>query len=531
MKFLGRSLFILLLLYGLVFAVGDMYLMHQGAPLWAALAFPIVFVAAQYLIGPWLIEQFVDIFWDDDCIEFPARNREFIERLCAERGLKVPRIGVIFSGSPNAFSFGRRRRDARVVVTTGLLKSLSTEETNAVLAHEMGHIEHRDFLVMTIASLVPLLLYQFYSFTERIDNLRVVAYTAYGAYLLSRYVVLMLNRTREYWADHYSGETTHNPDALSSALVKIAYGMIKANGEYQEARASGEKEKGEWRRQRRLSGSLALMGISNFRSGAALALATNPSEAARVMRWDLVNPWAQIYEISSTHPLTALRIRELNRQSESLQKPLAYPLLDQERLHWGTFPFEVLLWALPFIIGTVLLILVGETRFLFRTWGIVLPPELKPMLLMLTGAAWLMRTFYRYGGSFQDSCVGALLEDVTVSQMRPTPVRLKGTIVGNGMPGVFWSPDLVLRDSTGIIFVLYRQTIPFARFIFGVTAADQYIDQEVQIEGWFRRGLKPYVEMAKITGDRGTTHRTYSRWVQSFLSVCLVVAGWIWLTR
>jgi len=57
------------------------------------------------------------------------------------------------------------------------------------------------------------------------------------------------------------------------------------------------------------------------RSGSALALAqANPMEAAAVMKWDLVNPWARFYELSSTHPLTALRVRELNRQAETMHQ-------------------------------------------------------------------------------------------------------------------------------------------------------------------------------------------------------------------
>jgi heat shock protein HtpX len=149
MKFIVRSLFVLLLLYGLVFAIGDAYLLHSHAPLWAVFAFPVFWVALQFLTAPWIIEATLDIFWDDAHTHLPARNREFIEKLCAERGLKVPRIGIIESGTPNAFSFGRLRRDARVVVTSGLLKILTPEEANAVLAHEIGHIEHRDFAVMT----------------------------------------------------------------------------------------------------------------------------------------------------------------------------------------------------------------------------------------------------------------------------------------------------------------------------------------------------------------------------------------------
>ena len=136
MKFLGRSLLILLALYGLVFAIGDLYLAHAQAPFWSAIVFVVVVIGIQYLIAPWLIHLVLAIDFTE---ELPAINREFVEQLCAERGLKVPRIGIIRSGTPNAFSFGHVPGNSRVVVTTGLLEVLSPEETNAVLAHEIGH--------------------------------------------------------------------------------------------------------------------------------------------------------------------------------------------------------------------------------------------------------------------------------------------------------------------------------------------------------------------------------------------------------
>ncbi len=114
--------------------------------------------------------------------------------------------------------------------------------------------------------------------------------------------------------------------------------------------------------------------------------------------------------------------------------------------------------------------------------------------------------------------------------MLPRAVKLTGTILGRGVPGAFWSPDLVLRDATGIIFVLYRQSIPFARFMFGVSEADSFIGQQVEVEGWFRRGMTPYIEMSKITSEGGQAHRTYSRWVQYAVSVVAIALGWFWLS-
>jgi len=531
MKFITRSLLILLLLYGIVFAVGTAYLTHIGAPLWSGLVFAVLFAAIQFAIAPWIIERVLDIYWDEQRSQLPARNYEFIERLCAARGLKLPRIGVIQSGTPNAFSFGHAPGDARVVVTTGLLDILTPDETNAVLAHELGHIEHWDFVVMTIAALAPLILYQIYVWTERINNVRVVAYTAYLCYLFSQFIVLMLNRTREYFADHYSAEVTRAPNDLSSALVKIACGMVKAEGDYKEAMADKSRmDRAELKSDYRRAGSLALMGISNLRSGTALALGlANASEAAAVMRWDLVNPWAKVYELNSTHPLTALRVRRLNGDAEALHQVPRYPFPERQRKRWGLFPLELLLWAAP-VMGALLCLSPWWSAEFLRRFGIALPAHFQPVLLMATGALWILRVRYRYHGEFHQAAIGELIQDVEVSQMRPRAVRVTGEIVGRGMPGAFWSPDLVLRDESGIIFILYRQTVPLVRFLFAISAAENYIGQKVTIDGWFRRGLSPYIEMSSLTGEDGTRHRAYSRWVQYAIAGLAVVLGYLWFS-
>lgn len=526
MKFLSRSLLLLLALYGLVFAIGDAFLAKADAPLWIAIAFAVACVGLQYLIGPWLIQLVLDIKWDERGDLLPARNREFLERLCRERGLRMPRIGVIESGTPNAFCFGHVPGNARVVVTTGLLEVLTPEEANAVLAHEMGHVEHWDFVVMTIAALAPLLLYQIYVFTRTNNNTRAVAYSAYLCYWVSQFIVLSLNRTREYHADHYSAQVTREPDALASALVKIAYGMVKADGEYQEAMQDKEARKAA-QRSHRIAGAVAVMGISNLRSGSSLALGgADANAAAAVMRWDLVNPWARLYELNSTHPLTALRVRALNEDAEAMRQEVKYPLPTDRSIRWGWFPVELLLWAAPWLGGIALAMVLWEPEWFAARTGLAVATA-KPLLFIFLGVAWILRTAFRYRGRFEDASVGSLLEDVEVSQMRPRAVRLKGEILGRGVPGAFWSPDLVLRDETGILFVLYRQSIPFARFLFAVTGAENYIGRQVEIEGWFRRGLTPYVEMARLTGGDGATHHSISRWVQYLLAAAAVAVGYL----
>jgi hypothetical protein len=198
------------------------------------------------------------------------------------------------------------------------------------------------------------------------------------------------------------------------------------------------------------------------------------------------------------------------------------------RIDWRTFPFEALLWAAPWVCGMAAALL-----FSLRLWlpahEIVLSPSLVPALVLMTGVMWMLRTWMRYFGKFEPATIAKLMEDVQVSQMRPRAVRLEGTIAGFGVPGAFFCADLVLRDDTGMLFVLYKQTIPLARLMFALTTARGYIGQKVAIEGWFRRGLRPYIEMGRLTGEDGKPHVTWSRWVHHGVAALLAIGGALWL--
>jgi Zn-dependent protease with chaperone function len=530
------SAIVLSLLYGLVFAVADLWLARHHAPMWVAMAFAAATVALQYWYAPRIIEWLMAIQWDDLGAELPVRNREFLRTLCTDRKLPFPRIGIVHSDTPNAFSFGHAPQDARVVVTTGLLKILSPEEINAVLAHVMGHVAHWDVVVMTLAALAPLMLFQFYRVASQAravapqdgsdSNTRMpplVVEGAYLAYLLSRFLVLLLSRTCEYSADRFAARVTGTPNALVSALVKIAYGMLKVDGEFRHAmQGSYGQQRALLDGRRQEAESLALMGICNLRAGQVLALGDARGRvSASLITWDLVNPWARLYELSSTHPLTALRIRALNREAAAMRQPVSLPLPEDQPMRWGSFPLEVILWAAPL---TAAILWATMLSYGYRP-----AQRLAPSVLVFIGIAWALRTWFRYYGRTRPATIRELMEDITVSQMRSRAVRLEGTIIGFGVPGAFWCPDLVLRDSTGMLYVLYRQSIPFARLFFALSSAERYIGRNVVIEGWFRRGLRPYIEMSCLTGDDRQPRRAYSRRVQYAAAAAVSAGGVAWM--
>lgn len=551
MGFVARTLFLLFALYGLVFAIGDVYLLHGHAPIWAGIAFVVVLIGVQYLISPWLIRLFFSIDWDEESI--PAPVRAYVERTCGEYGLPNLKIGIIESGTPNAFAFGRLRSDARIVVTRGLLNVLNEDEVNAVLAHEIGHVKHYDFAVMALAAMAPMLLYQIYAFARGSNHTRPVAYSAYIAYWVGRFLVLMLNRTREYGADHFSACASHAPNALTSALVKIAYGRMLENSEAKRAAMPSSSEQKATRKSVTVSRTMALMGIMSASNDAALVLTTTPEQAAAVMRWDLVNPWARFYELGSTHPLTAMRLRALNREAEKQGQAATYPLPKDAHLRWTGFPIEFLFWAAPLVCGFLLISEAWLGPWL-RHRGIVVPAHTMPLLLIALGVTWAARIAFRYRGTFERKRVDELLEDVGASQMQPRAVEIEGEIIGHGVPGAFWSPDLVLRDEAGMMFLYYRSSIPLGRLFFAIASADRLVGERVKVYGWYRRGLKPYIEISRIEarvskadagkgmvtlfgkdGQRGPIEyeqlvgRSYSRWIQVAGSATCTAAGILWL--
>src|SRR3990170_1655475 len=75
-----------------------------------------------------------------------------IDRLVAMADMPKPRVYITDMDMPNAFATGRSPQHSAVCVTTGIMRRLSAEELEGVLAHELSHVAHRDVLVMTVAS-------------------------------------------------------------------------------------------------------------------------------------------------------------------------------------------------------------------------------------------------------------------------------------------------------------------------------------------------------------------------------------------
>jgi heat shock protein HtpX len=219
-------------LLGLVYAVLIGVLIAAGAG-----AVTIALIAA-LLFG-------VQLFTSDKIALFSMGAREvspqeapelhsIIERLCVQANLPKPRVAIAETPMPNAFAVGRSPKSATVCCTTGILRLLNPGELEAVLGHELTHVQNRDVVVMTIASFfasIAAFITQmgFWfggAFNNRDQNsglaFIVVILVSAVVYVISWLLLQALSRYREFAADRGSAILTGRPSALISALLKIS---------------------------------------------------------------------------------------------------------------------------------------------------------------------------------------------------------------------------------------------------------------------------------------------------------------------
>ena len=152
---------------------------------------------------------------------------EAVESLSAKANIPVPKIYIIPENAPNAFATGRNEDHAAVAVTSGILKILSRDELEGVIAHELSHIKHKDILISTmaatIASAVVLLSRWTMFFGGSDDNgmLKTIA-VAIIAPIAATLIQMAISRSREYEADAGAARVSGKPEALASALAKLS---------------------------------------------------------------------------------------------------------------------------------------------------------------------------------------------------------------------------------------------------------------------------------------------------------------------
>ena len=197
-----------------------------------------LFILFQYAVGPVIVAattrlhylQLGENLWLESTVK----------ELADKTGIPIPKIATVPSNTPNAFTFGRTTSSATLAVHEGLLQQLNQGEIKSVIAHELGHIKHKDYIVMTVLSALPLIAYIIAQVALRAgafsggrrnskDNsgaaLIIIGVISFAIYIITFLIVMRLSRLREHYADAYAAYVTGSPRELESALAKITYGL------------------------------------------------------------------------------------------------------------------------------------------------------------------------------------------------------------------------------------------------------------------------------------------------------------------
>lgn len=526
-KLLMSSMSTIIGLYGVLILFLLIVFEIVGLPLASLLIVSIIFLGIQFLVAPFFTDLIMKIFYKADFhTTIPEYLVSFINQVCSEHNMKYPKIGYIDDGAPNAFTYGRTKNDARIVLTRGIFDLLTPEEVKTVVAHEMGHAVHYDMFFMTIAQIIPLILRWIYEMTIRAnskgkdskakDYAAIIGIIAYILHVITQYVILWFSRTREYYADLFAVQKTKDPSAMSSALVKVGYGLVTAN-----QKADDGKKKVD-------ISSVSALGIFDSKSSKSLVVSSynegqiETDSIKKAARWELWNPWATWFEIHSTHPRISKRLKAIASTSH-LYNQNPYIVFDEQKpeSYVDDFLMEVFIYFLPviIIIATIFTaIYLSEENG--NLWSLIIGIGI--LFLSLANFIKLKRSYKNK--DYVETNIANLLGEVKVSQVTSIPCILKGTFIGKGSPGYIFSEDFILRDETGIIFIDYKQPLSIMNFFFGLFKAGKYIDKEVVIKGWYKRSPVPYIELNNMIVD-GQKKTCYTYGFKIAMIILLLLLG------
>jgi heat shock protein HtpX len=233
---LTARMFLTMFLLGLVYLVFIGVLFSLGLSLFVIIPIALVLLGLQYYFSDRLI--LASLGAREVSVQEAPQLHGIVTRLAQTTGIPKPKVAIIDTPVPNALATGRDPNHALVAVTTGILQQLNEPELEAVLAHELSHVIHRDMRVMamagffaTVASFIVQMglwggLYGGgYGDRDRRDggNAFILIFVVSAAvWAISFVLIRTLSRYREYAADSGSAVITGQPATLASALLKIS---------------------------------------------------------------------------------------------------------------------------------------------------------------------------------------------------------------------------------------------------------------------------------------------------------------------
>jgi Zn-dependent protease with chaperone function len=489
-------------------------------------------------VSPWLLDMLLANLYGQR--EFPkdvlnAHSREAVrvlQRCCQQRHWPLPKLRILPMAAPIILTYGSLPRNARIVVSQGLLEQLADDEIAVIYATQLGHIAHWDFAVMSLLLLVTLPTHKLYQQVSELGGkisgiwrwpVTILASLFYGVWCLLTGTALWLSRLRLYYSDRVASEITGNPNALIRALLKIAIGI---------AADIQKQEQTSWQ----LESLNLLTPVSHQQSLSLGTIASNLSFEA-FLKWDTANPYRQWFTINNSHPLMGDRI-------ERLCKIARHWHLDTE-LHFASEPSKVrrqsfLLQIAPWLgipLGVLFAALVWLTwqlaftlkflnlKWIYEDWSFITGCLLIGFSI---GTVMRINSFFpdiKPATVQTDNYLPNLLADPSALPIDSISVRLVGKLLGRQGTSNSLAQDLILQSSAGLV------KLHHVSWLGQPVNHQDLIGRQIIVTGWFRRGATPWIDIQTLETQSGKAiHSPHPIW-STFLAVAAQAWGaYVFLT-
>jgi Zn-dependent protease with chaperone function len=466
-------------------------------------------------------------------------------RLCGQRRVPVPELGLLPVAEPMMFSYGAVPWVTRIVVSQGLLDRLAEDELATLYANEVGHIATGTVpllsLVMVVAQ-IPYALYEgaaVWSVGKTVVTSRIGAVVGttvgYGAYRLIRWVALWLVRSRAYFGDRAAAELTGNPNGYTRALLKMAIGMA-------------ETTQHQGQTSYLLEGLDLLLPVSP-RSATSLGSLYPHMPLEPLLEWDRLSPYRQWLSLNQSHPPLGDRLYVLDLYARHWQ--LASELdfgpdvarMNRQRKavltrrQWQS----LLMQAAPFWgVGAGWLVAQGLSMLGFMAFRVRLPALEwmagdRTLFQALPLIGFSLGTFLRINPFFPD--IPSPLDTVQALQadwfsnpdslpISRRPLRLAGTLVGRANVANYLSQDLWLQTQQGMVRLHGLSAWgPLGNLWPAGTRPTDLLGQAVVVTGWWRRGATAWIDVETVRSSLGRTSTSQHPIWSTALAVIAAIVG------
>lgn len=437
-----------------------------------------------------------------------------LRRVCQKRGWLIPVLQEMPTDVPLMFSYGWMPRNYRIVISRGVLATLSDEELATLMGYELTHLTTWTLSWMSLVAALLQLSYQGYWQTARWGDRCTARFSkvsaavgstlCYGFFWLVRKINLPASRSRVLMGDRQAVLWTGNPNALTRALVKLTANTAET------IVRSGHTPP--------ILESTDLLTPQGYEAAITLGSLFPSPAFLRALAWDMQNPYRRWLSINSSHPRLGERLKQLSGYSLHwrLEPELSIDELvaaqpSATKSDFWKHRSEFLTQISPYIgpaLGIVFAMVLWFLGGIFEPLGLQRVGWVYGDRSVLWGSLLLglgMGIMARINAYFPDITLNNRLKSPSLSTLvdnslaLPTasqPVRLEGTLLGRKGMANWLCQDFILQTSSGLLKLHFFSSLgPIGNPLIHPQHPVAQVGRPMEVEGWFRRGAIAWMDV------------------------------------